>query len=144
MGGTGYSNRHSYRHPNEVICATFDSAGTTIDVVREVKSAAALPQAGATTREGQLPGLPKTRSPLGGQLSVDTLPFLSALQDGEIFIQGPASFFADASNPFIELHVDLSAECQEGTIYKSIFITYNLGGHPTIDFFGGGYGVPHW
>jgi hypothetical protein len=99
MSGTGYSYRHSHRHPNEVICATFNSAGTKIDVVRE---------------------------------------------DGEIFIQGPASFFADASNPFIELHVDLSAECQEGTIYKSIFITYNPGGHPPIDFFGGGYGVPHW
>ena len=34
---------HPHRHPNEVICATFDSANTTIDVVREVKSAAAHP-----------------------------------------------------------------------------------------------------
>ena len=49
---------HSHRHPNEVICATFNSAsysaGTTIDVVREVRFAAALPLLGSkrAAREG--------------------------------------------------------------------------------------------
>lgn len=66
------------------------------------------------------------------------------LQGSELFVRGPASFWHDETNPFTELHVDLSPECQRGTIYKSVFIANNPIGHPTIDFFGGGFGVPHW
>ena len=61
-----------------------------------------------------------------------------------MFVRGPASFFADPNNPFSELHVDLSADCQKGTIYKSIYLTHNPQGHPLLDFMGGGYGLAHW
>ena len=61
-----------------------------------------------------------------------------------MFVRSPFSFFTDPNSQFTGLHLDLSADCQRGTIYKSIFLTYNPMGHPPLDFYGGGYGVPHW
>ena len=66
------------------------------------------------------------------------------MQGTELFVRAPASFWSEPATTFTERHMDFSPECQSKSIYKSLFIAFNPGGHPPLDFFGGGWGVPHW
>jgi len=64
-------------------------------------------------------------------------------QDDELYVEAHPDFFTNLTGPF-ESKKDLDPACTKGIFHNMGFLAFNPMGHPSLDFYGGGYGVPHW